>query len=434
MEILESALTACDPRDFVKNGVRLKGSLLKSGSTSINLDEFDRIFVVGAGKASGAMAEAVEGILGNGIVDGAVNIQRGTAQRFRTNCIKLIEAEHPIPDEEGFKGAKRIIKLLEDMKENDLVVSLISGGGSALLPLPASDIALAEMQSVTNSLLKCGATINEVNIVRKHISEIKGGRLAKRAYPATLICLLISDVVGDPLPSIASGPTVPDPSTYSDAVGILRRYGIWESSPKAVRLHLNKGLEGKVSESPKPGDPYFKKVHNIILGSNRIALKAASAKARELGLTPTILSSFVEGEARYVGTVIASVAREFALSEGFLSKPAVVLAGGETTVTVIGSGKGGRNQELVLSASLRVRGLEGVVIASAGTDGLDGPTDAAGALVDGSTAKRAQEKGMNPVEYLDNNNSYHFFKSLRDLIMTGPTGTNVNDVMILVSL
>jgi len=418
----------------VKSGVQLKGSVLKVGSISVDLEEYDRVFVVGAGKASGAMAEAVEEILGDRIIDGLVNVQKGTAQSFRTKRIRLNEAGHPIPDEGGLKGARNITKLLADVKESDLVISLISGGGSALLPLPVDNITLAEKQDVTNSLLRCGATIDEVNIVRKHVSGIKGGRLARHTYPATLICLLISDVVGDPLPSIASGPTVPDPSTYSDAIGILKRYDVWESLPQAIRQHLNRGLEGKAPESPKPGDPHFKKVHNIILGSNRIALKAAGAKAMELALTPTTLSSFVEGEARHVGTVIASLARETAVSESFLRRPIAVLMGGETTVAVTGSGRGGRNQELVLSASLRINGLEGVAIASAGTDGLDGSTDAAGAIVDGSTARRAQEEGMNPVDYLDNNDSYHFFRDLEDLIITGPTGTNVNDVMILVSL
>ena len=434
LELLESAITASDPRGLVKKGFQLRGGLLKIGSVSISLDEYGRIFVVGAGKASGAMAEAVESILGKRIVDGVVNVQKGTVQNFKTRRIKLNEAGHPIPDEGGLKGAKSILKLLENLKEDDLVICLISGGGSALLPLPAGGITLAEKRSVTNSLLKCGATIDEINVVRKHISEIKGGRLSKYAYPATLICLLISDVVGDPLPSIASGPTAPDPSTYSDAVEILKRYGIWDQIPPMVREHLNNGLKGKAPESPKPDDPCFKKVHNVILGSNRIALKAADAKARELGLNSLILSSFIEGEARHVGTVFASLARESVVSEGVLRKPVVVLAGGETTVTVTGTGIGGRNQELVLSASLRIKGLEGVVVASSGTDGLDGPTDAAGAIVDGSTVKLAQEKGMNPVNYLGNNDSYNFFKTLGDLIMTGPTGTNVNDIIILVSL
>jgi glycerate-2-kinase len=434
LEILESTLKASNPKDLVKKQIHLNGSLLKIGSFTINLDDYDRIYIIGAGKASGTMAEAINELLQKRITKGFVNIPQGTTQDLKTGHIKLNEAGHPLPDKAGVKGARSIMKLLEDVKENDLIISLISGGGSALLPLPAGNITLTEMQRITNKLLKCGAKIDEINIVRKHISDIKGGRLAMKVFPATLISLIISDVVGDHLPSIASGLTVPDPSTYSDAVEILKRYCIWKKSPQTVRLYLNNGLEGKVPESPKPNNPYFKKVHNILLGSNRTALKAAKIKATQLRLTPIVLSAFMEGEARHVGTVIASLARETVLTESFLPKPIVVLAGGETTVTVIGNGKGGRNQELALGASLRINKLEGVVIASIGTDGIDGSTDAAGALVDGTTVKRAQEKGMNPLDYLDNNDSYTFFMNINDLIMTGPTGMNINDLIILVSV
>jgi glycerate-2-kinase len=434
LEILESTLQASNPKDLVKKQVQLKGNLLQIASFTINLDEYDRIYVIGAGKASGAMAEAINDVLQKRITNGFINIPRGTTQNLKIGCITLNQAGHPIPDKAGVKGARCVIKLLEDVKENDLIISLISGGGSALLPLPADNITLTEMQSVTNNLLKCGAIIDEINIVRKHISNIKGGRLAMKVFPATLVSLIISDVVGDHLPSIASGLTVPDPSTYLDAVEILKRYGIWEKIPQNVNLHLNNGLKGKVPESPKPGDPSFKKVYNILLGSNRIALKTAREKAKQLRLIPIVLSAFMEGEARHVGTVFSSLARETVLSESFLHKPTVILAGGETTVTVRGHGKGGRNQELVLSASLRINKLEGVVIASIGTDGVDGPTDAAGALVDGSTLKRARERGMNPLDYLANNDSYSFFMNLNDLIMTGPTGTNINDLIILVSI
>ena len=434
LEILESTLKASNPKDLVKKQIHLKGNLLKISSFNINLDNHDRIYVIGAGKASGAMAEAINEILQKRITTGFVNIPRSVNQGLKTGSIKLNEAGHPIPDKEGVKGARCIMELLENVKENDLIISLISGGGSALLPLPAGNITLTEMQNLTNNLLKCGAKIDEINIVRKHVSNIKGGRLAMKVFPATLISLIISDVVGDHLPSIASGVTVPDPSTYSDAVEILKRYCIWEKSPQTVRLHLTNGLEGKVPESPKLNNPYFKKVHNILLGSNRISLQMAKLKARQLKLTPIVLSSFMEGEARHVGTVIASIARETILSDGFLRKPSIVLAGGETTVTVKGHGKGGRNQELALSASLRINELEGVAIVSIGTDGIDGPTDAAGAIVDGSTLKRAQEKEMNPLDYLNNNDSYNFFINLNDLIMTGPTGMNINDLIILVSV
>jgi len=434
LEILGSALTSSDPVDLVKRKLYTKDNLLLIDSLKFDLNRFDRILVVGAGKASGAMASAVEDIFGDRISKGLINVQKGIRERFDTKHIELNEARHPVPDEGGLLGSKKILKVLDDVSENDLVISIISGGGSALLPLPAGDLSLSDMQDVTQNLLKCGATIDEVNMVRKHLSAIKGGRLAKHTYPATMICLIISDVVGDPLSSIASGPTVPDPSTYSDAYKVLKRYDVWDSIPEVVKTHINKGLTGEIPESPKPEDPYFKKVHNIILGSNRIALKAASDKAGRLGLTPYILTSYIEGEARHVGTVIASLARETTSEECFFKKPTAILAGGETTVTVRGEGRGGRNQELALSASLKIKEQKGMVILSAGTDGLDGPTDAAGAIVDGSTLRRAQERDMNPIDYLDNNDSYNFFKNIGDLVLTGSTGTNVNDILIIVAI
>lgn len=434
LTIIESALASADPKSLVKTNIQLNGYSLNIGSKTIDLKKYDRIFVIGAGKASGAMAEAIEEILGDKIIDGSLNVPRDSSHVFETKSIRIYEAGHPIPDKRGLKGAENIMMIIDDAKEHDLILSLISGGGSALLPLPAGDIMLKEIQEVTDSLLRCGANIEEINMVRKHMSSIKGGLLAKHAYPATLISLLISDVVGDPLPSIASGPTVPDPSTFSDAFHVLRRYGIWNEISDSIRTHMSKGLEGKIPESPKPSDPYFRKVYNMIIGSNRIALNAASVKARQLGLTPIILTSFIEGEARHVGTVMASIARESTVQTGSLQRPNVFLTGGETTVTVTGGGKGGRNQEVALSASLRIKGLKGVTIVSVGTDGIDGPTEAAGAIVDGSTVKRANEIGMNPIEYLDDNNSYHFFDKLGDLIMTGPTGTNVNDIIMIVTL
>ncbi|MFQ6075166.1 MAG: glycerate kinase [Candidatus Bathyarchaeia archaeon] len=434
LTLLEAALSSVDPRTLVKSKVGLEGQWLVVGTLRLSLDSFDRVFVVGGGKASGAMAEALEGILGDRVYAGSVNIPEGTSREFKTRLIELNEARHPIPDARGLKGVRRILKLLEGLEKNDLVICLISGGGSALLPMPQTGISLEEKQSVTSLLLKCGATIDEVNVVRKHISGIKGGRLASLTYPASLLCLILSDVVGDPLTSIASGPTVPDPSTYSEAVEILRRYGIWDDVPGSVRRYLEDGLEGRNPESPKPGDRRLSTVHNIVIGSNRIALEAAEEKAKALGFNTLILSSFMEGEARHVGTVFAGIAREIAASDHPLSKPAVVLAGGETTVTVTGGGRGGRNQELVLSSSLRISGIRGVSVASIGSDGLDGPTDAAGAVADGSTVSRALGEGLEPVSYLGDNDSYSFFRGLGDLIYTGPTGTNVNDIMVIVNV
>lgn len=434
MTLLESAMSAADPRNLVREAIRIRGDELEIRGFSLDLSHYNRIIVVGGGKASGRMAEALEERLRDRIGSGILNVPKGTARNFKTKTIKLNEAQHPLPDEGGLKGVKEMMELLRNADDKTLVIVLLSGGGSALLPSPQDGISLEEKQQTTTLLLKCGATIEEINVIRKHISKIKGGRLAASIYPATTLCLILSDVVGDPLPSIASGPTVPDPSTFSDALEILQHYGIWEKIPQSVRKYISDGLANKNPESPKPGDIRFSKVHNIVLGSNRVALEAAEKRVKELGLNSLILSSFIEGEARHVGTVFSALGREMLTCNRPLSKPGALLAGGETTVTVVGSGKGGRNQEFALSASLKLAGLKGIVIASMGTDGLDGSSDVAGAVVDGSTLRRAKDMGIEPVGFLKNNDSYNFFKVLNDTILTGPTGTNVNDVMVVVAL
>lgn len=432
--LLETAITAVNPQKLIKNRVRLQDNKINIGQQQIRLDRYNRIIVIGGGKASGAMAEAIEEILGPCIDAGLVNVPEGSLHKFRVKQIELNEAGHPIPNERGQRGVQKIFKLLTNVDEKTLVILLLSGGGSALLPLPQHGITLEEIKLATNLLLKCGATINEINVVRKHISQIKGGRLAVASHPATMLSLILSDVIGDPLSSIASGPTVPDPSTFSDAIQVLERYEILEDTPHSIRRYLKDGLIGKSAESPKAGDPRFSKVKNLILGNNEVALEAAKEKAEEMGFNSLILSSYISGEAREVGIVLASIAQELIKRDKPIPKPAVILAGGETTVTVKGKGKGGRNGELVLSACRGLKSLEGVALASIGTDGIDGISDSAGAIIDGVTYQRARENKLNPLEYLENNDSHHFFKKLGDLIYTGPTGTNVNDIMILVGL
>lgn len=434
LTLLESAISSVDPGNLVKKNIKLVGHNLEVVGTRLDLDDYDRIIVVGGGKASGRMAEALEEILQKRITTGVINVLRGTAGSFGTKTIVLNEAGHPIPDDGGLEGVRKMMELLKGLDERTLVINLLSGGGSALLPAPADGISLVEKQKTTSLLLKCGATIAEINVIRKHISALKGGRLAALAYPATLLCIILSDVVGDSLPSIASGPTVADPSTFSDAIRILEYYSIWEKTPESVRNYLQKGTANKNLESPKPGDPRLSRVQNIILGNNRIALESAERKATELGCNALILSSYIEGEARHVGTVLSALVKETVTTDQPIVKPGVLLAGGETTVTVTGSGRGGRNQEVALSSALRVSSLKGVAIASVGTDGLDGSSEAAGAIVDGMTLKRALDMGMEPAKYLTDNDSYHFFKNLNDVVVTGPTGTNVNDVMVLVAL
>jgi len=388
-----------------------------------------RVLVVGMGKASVPMARAVEDLLGDRIEAGAVVTKYGHGGKLER--IKVYEAGHPIPDEEGMRAAGEILEMAERAGEGDTVLCLISGGGSALTPLPAEGIALGEKQRTTELLLRCGARVEEINALRKHLSRIKGGQLARAAHPARVVSLILSDVVGDPLEVIASGPTVPDPTTFGECVDIARRYGIWEDLPEAVRERLKRGVRGEVPETPKPGDPSFERCDNLLVGNNRKALDAARSEAERRGYRTLLLTSTLQGEAREVGKVLAAVVREVRESGNPVSPPACLLSGGETTVTVRGRGKGGRNQELALAMVRELAGLEGVMVLSAGTDGTDGPTDAAGASVDGGTLERASALGLDPDEHLRENDSYNFFHALEDLFITGPTGTNVMDLQII---
>ncbi|MEM2935599.1 MAG: glycerate kinase [Candidatus Bathyarchaeia archaeon] len=432
LNALEAALKAADPRVIIKSKVRLKGNTLQIGEQAFNLGDFKNIYVVGGGKASGAMAEALEEVLGDRVTNGTVNILHGTSQQFKTQRIRLHEAGHPVPDEAGVEGTQRILDMADRADEKDLLICLISGGGSSLMPCPRGEITLSDKRRATEALLRSGATINEFNTVRKHISDFKGGWLAKRAYPATVVSLLLSDVVGDPLDVIASGPTVPDTTTFRDAIWVLKKYGLWDQAPESVRKTLLDGEGGILPETPKADDATFKRVHNVVVGNVRSAGLAALNQLRNGGLHTFFLTASMEGEARHVGAMFASIAREIEVSGNPVSKPAGIVIGGETTVTVTGKGRGGRNQEIALGAALKLRGLDGVVVASINTDGLDGPTDAAGALADGKTIPRSQELNLKAEDFLINNDSYSFFSKLGDLIFTGPTGTNVNDISVIV--
>jgi glycerate 2-kinase len=432
LKSLEYALNAVDPKQLMKSKLSLKNSILKVNQYSFDLKKFKNVYVIGGGKASGSIAEALEQILGRHIANGLVNIPHGS--KHKTEIIKFQEANHPIPDKSGVEGTRRMLEIAEQAKKEDLVICLISGGGSSLMPLPRGGITIKDKRELTNMLLKCGATINEINTVRKHISDFKGGWLAKKAYPATVLNLILSDVVGDPLGFIASGPTVPDSTTFSEAIKVLKKYGLWDKASVSVKKVLSIGEKGLIPETPKAKDKAFKKVYNVIIGNNRFASLAAREQLRSAGLNTLLLTSTMEGEARHVGVMLASIAREVALSGNPVPKPAGIIAGGETTVTVTGKGSGGRNQEISLAAALKMGGMDGVVVASLSTDGVDGPTDAAGAIVDGKTIARAAEMDLNPREFLAENDSYNFFSKLGDLIFTGPTGTNVNDVSVIVVL
>lgn len=429
LAIFNAGLQAADPLEAIHRHVKRIGLKLQVGERIYNLSDYERIYVIGGGKAGAPMARAIEDLLKGRITAGLINVKYGHLAELEV--IRLNEAGHPIPDEAGVRGAQEIVELARQAGEKDLVICLISGGGSALLPLPIPGITLAEKQMVTQLLLACGATINEINTLRKHISQIKGGQLARIAMPATLISLILSDVIGDPLDVIASGPTVPDESTFQDCWRILEKYQLVDRIPRSVLNHIRAGLSGQVAETPKPGDPAFSKTQNLIVGSNLLAVKAAAQKAKELGYNTLILSSFVEGETREVAKVHAAIVKEILNSGNPIPPPACIISGGETTVTLKGNGLGGRNQEFVLAAAIDIAGLKDVVILSAGTDGTDGPTDAAGAIADGSTVQRAKDLNLDPFKYLQENDSYHFFQPLEDLILTGPTNTNVMDLRIM---
>jgi hydroxypyruvate reductase len=417
LRIFRAALKAAAPGEAVLRHVRLDGDTLIAAGQRYRLPAFRNIYVIGAGKATAQMARAIERLLGARIAAGEINVKDGHAATLRR--IKINECGHPMPDQRGVAGARRIAKIASAAGADDLIVCLISGGASALLPLPTPPITLAEKQKTTRLLLHCGASIHEINCVRKHVSRIKGGQLARLAYPATLLTLILSDVIGDDLDVIGSGPTVPDRSTLADTRAILRKYGIG-----------SKVLSG-AQETPKPGDKIFENTRNVIVGSNPLAVDAAALEARRLGFRTLVLSTFLEGEAREVGRVHAAIAKEMRATGRPVQPPACVISGGETTVTVRGKGLGGRNQEFALATALDIAGLHNVMILSAGTDGTDGPTDAAGAIVDGTTLARARALGLNPTESLRNNDSYHFFEPLGDLIKTGPTGTNVADIQVI---
>lgn len=436
IRIFKAAVKAANPGEAVKKHVRIRDgkliiSLQGEKKKDFDLRKFRRLFILGAGKASAPMAAALEEILSRaGIIPcGVVVVKYGHTVPLR--YVKIVEAGHPIPDKNGLRGARETIEILNSTGKEDLIFFLVSGGGSSLLPLPAEGIDLSEKQKTTELLLACGASIHEINTVRKHISGIKGGQLARRAYPSRMVTMVLSDVIGDDLDVIASGLTVPDGSSFTEAMKVLRKYRLTDKVPAAILKHIEKGVAGEVPETPKPGDPIFDITTNIIVGNNFQALKAAKEEAEKLGYNCMILSSMIDGEAREVARVHAAIAKEILTSGNPIPPPACVVSGGETTVTVSGDGLGGRNMEFCLAAAVLITGLEGVLILSGGTDGTDGPTDAAGALCDGDTAPRAEALGMKAADYLARSDSYHYFEKLGDLLITGPTNTNVMDVRLV---
>jgi glycerate 2-kinase len=426
IKIFTSALKAVSPYEAVKNHCKYIMSFYESGN-------FNRVIVIGFGKAACPMAKAIEDSLPDSLKAGIIITKYSHCNEYILERIKFFEAGHPIPDENGLKGTNAIIRLLENNAEHTLVVCLISGGGSALLVAPYEGITLSEKQKVTELLLKAGADIYELNTIRKHISNVKGGRLAEIAYPVRVISLIFSDVIGDRLDVIASGPTAPDRTTFQDALAVLGKYSLADKIPLSVLDILRRGSQGLIPETPKENSIVFRTVENIIIGSNKKALEAAKTKARELNLHAEIISTEITGEARNIGKWLAKLALETRKNfRASRHKPLCLISGGETTVTVRGAGIGGRNIELALAFALEIEGIEGITLLSAGTDGTDGPTDAAGAIVDGQTIVKAKAISLAPEKYLKNNDSYNFFKKIDGLFITGPTGTNVMDIQIVV--
>jgi glycerate 2-kinase len=429
--IFAAAVAAVDPVTAVQRAVARCDDILRVDGVTYDLKRYTNVYVVGGGKAAATMAQGLEAILGTRLTGGALTVKYDHLAPVER--VTLYEAGHPIPDAAGARGAEAIIRLAQQADADDLVFCLLSGGASALLPAPSPGISLTEKQQVTSLLLACGASIDEINAIRKHLSRLKGGQLARLIAPASLITLVLSDVVGDRLDTIASGPTVADVTTYQDCLEIIDHYGLRARLPDRVRRHLEGGAEGAQPETPKADDDVFNRCQTVIVGNNRAALYAARDVARALGYATLILSSSIVGETRDVARMHGAILHDIRQYGEPLAPPACVISGGETTVSLHGDGKGGRNQEFALAAAPVIDGLDRVVILSGGTDGTDGPTIAAGAVTDGRTVARARALGIVAQHFLQRNDAFHFFERLNDLLITGPTGTNVMDIHLLLA-
>ncbi len=417
------------PDKLISTKICSDDNCLKIDQLSFPLDAIENIYVIGAGKASAMMGEAVEKILTGRITKGFIVVKYGYLRRLK--YIRVMEAGHPVPDENGLIATEEILKIAEIASHNDLVICLLSGGGSALLSDIAEGCSLEDMIKLNDLLINSGASISEINAVRKHLSVVKGGQLTRAFYPATLVNLILSDVPGDPLDVIASGPTVPDPTTFKQALTVFSSSGLTEKVPGGILKYLKEGADGKRNETPKPGDRIFDKTFNILLGSNTNALEAARCKALEFNINAVIIDDKLQGDTSSVAEYIVNIALKFKSDEDEI-KPVCLLFGGETTVKMTGKGSGGRNQHLALITAQLLQHKPGITILAAGTDGNDGPTDAAGAVVDSGTISEALSKNIDPDKHIAEFNSYHFFKKAGGHIITGPTMTNVMDLIVVI--
>ena len=425
--MLRDALDAVNGGKALRRAIHKRGDVLTIGSRRYDLRKYRRIVVVGGGKAAAPMAHAIEPILGRRLAGGVVITKYG--HTVRTKRIRVVEAGHPVPDRAGLAATRGMLSLASSLTREDLLVVLLSGGASSLMPAPVPTVTLADKQHMTRLLLRCGAGIRDINSVRKHLSNLKGGRLAASTH-ATILTLILSDVIGDDVSAIASGPTAPDPSTYRDAIDCLRQYRLWTSVSRPIRVHLRRGIEGQLTETPKSGARLFERVHHEIIGNNQTALDALISSTRSVGLRTVLLPPLME-EARVSGAYVGSLAHSILTKQEPIPRPCCLVAGGETTVNVRGAGRGGRAQEFAVAAAKAVAGLPDVYVAGVGTDGTDGPTDVAGALVDGHTWQRARRLGIDLNAALKQNDTYRALKRLGSHIITGPTGTNVNDLYLL---
>jgi glycerate 2-kinase len=433
---MASGINAVDPYLAVTHFLHREKDVLFAGNQTIDLSNFNRIFIIGVGKAAVPMTSAIEEIVGNSVIEGVVVTKKGhsKANFSLSSNVAIVEAGHPLPDQKSIAGAQQVINLLRKARSDDLILCNISGGGSALMTSPKPGITLDEIQSLTSQLLACGATIDEINTIRKHIDQVKGGGLLAQASSSQWVSLILSDVIGDPIDRIASGPTAPDPSTYADAYDIIEKYQLLDQTPVSIITHLNQGIQKHTSETLKPGNPIFNQVNNLIVGNNTIAAAASLHEAEQAGYNSLLLSTSIQGEASQVGLFFGAIAQQIARTNQPVPRPACIISGGETTVTLHGKGHGGRNQEVALGAVLPFAELENFLLITLATDGGDGPTDAAGAVVSGETLKRALHLGLNPHEFLNRNDSYHFFNPLNDLLKPGLTLTNVGDLTYLFAL
>jgi len=428
---LDAGLEMAQPSALLRGRIRLDGSKLRIWDDQVDLRKFREVVLLGAGKAAFKMAEYMLGLLGDRVSRGLIIVPAYQELEHRLGVVDILRAGHPIPDERGVNAASSLLSLARDCSKDTLVIVMISGGASSLMVMPAEGVTLQGKVALTRMMLKAGANIHELNTVRKHLSAVKGGQLAVALRRTHTLALLLSDVVGDPIDVIGSGPTAPDPTTFRDAMNVLDKYGLTTQAPPDVLARLERGVRGEVEETPKPKDPVFRRVRNVLVGGVGDACSAASHALRRQGFNVMVLTQHLEGEAREVAKVVSAVARDIARCGSPLRRPAAIVMGGETSVTVRGGGIGGRNQEMTLAMVKSLGHMPYTVFASIGTDGIDGYTEAAGAICDSRTLLEAEREGIDPAAYLKENNSHEFFKRVGGLVMTGPTGTNVGDLAVL---